>query len=407
MDQRLYKLFTSDNTIKFTHQDFETMWNIDKNQFCTILFYLRSHRSKIHVSENGDLFELTGPGYRQTWYQALIWMSLYRLRELLILLPHIPDYGYWKDLLVLVGTPAEHAVISLFATQLTKDYISYKKDGRISMAAKWVPNENSSNDKLHRTFGKIAEKLGVSKRTLRKQYVVPLRIYLGVTEQLTSAKLWHKVDYNIVPKLSLLHHNNEFLNHDNIRYNMFLNHIHTPYADTYYVPNKTRENILMRNKTLLVIDIAPSMLGLPLLVAQRLAENIAWIPYRLEKESVINLDVSVYNHVPDIERDNSISYNLVDSVMIAKQHGIEHLIIITNLLLDDAEYVVERDKMHITYWAVSKNRLTIQSYPKYTLVDGYDVNIFNMIKDGSIVTKEEYINKIYGLIKEDHQLPLI
>ena len=406
MDPRLYKLFTSDNTIKFTHEDFETMWNIDKNQFCTILFYLRSHRSKIHVSESGDLFELTGPGYRQTWYQALIWMSLCRLRELLILLPYIPDYGYWKDLLVLIGTPAEHAVIALFASQLIKDYISYTKSGKISMAAKWVPNENSSNDKLHRTFGKIAQKLGISKKTLRKQYIVPLRIYLGVTEQLTSAKLWHKVDYNNVPKLSLLYHNKEFLNRDTIRYNMFLNHIHTPYDDTYYVPNKTND-IIMCNKTLIVIDISPSMLGLPLLVGQRLAENIPWIPYRLEKESVVNIDVPILTTIPDIEREDTPAYNLVDSVMIAKEHGIEHLIIISNLLLDDAEYVVERDKMHITYWAVSKNRLTIQSYPKYTLIDGYDVNIFNMIKDGSIVTKEEYINKIYGLIKEDHHLPLI
>ena len=406
MNRRLCELFTADNNVRFTFDDFEEMWNIDSKQFCQIVFYLRSHRTKILESDNGDLYELIGPGYKNTFYNVLIWMSLHKLRHLVSLLPYIPDYGCWKDLLVLIGTPAESAVINLFTSQLVKDYVSYSKGGYISMAAKWVPNENGSHDRQYGTFGKLAKRLGITKKTLRKQYVVPLRQYLGVTEQLTSAKLWTKVDYNVVPKLALNAHNNEFLNRDTIRYNMFRNFIHIPYDQTLYIPMKRQHDTTI-TKCLVVIDVAPSMLGLPLLVAKNLAQRMPWLPYRLETEFVFDLNVPLKTGEPDIEREKCEKYNLVDAVMIAKNHGIEHLIIVSNMLLDDAEYVVERDKVHITYWAVSKNRLTIESYPKYTVIDGYDVNIFNMIKNGAVVTKEEYINKIYEMIKTENDLPIV
>jgi hypothetical protein len=136
--------------------------------------------------------EIVGRGERKIFHQVIIWMSHHKLPELIRILPHIPNYGYWKDLLVLMGTPAETDVVKLFGDQLIRDYISYHSHipGLISMAAKWTPNERSSSDIRHNTYGKIARHMKVSRKILRKQYLVPLRQYLPVTEQMVSAKQW-------------------------------------------------------------------------------------------------------------------------------------------------------------------------------------------------------------------------
>jgi hypothetical protein len=234
---------------------FEEMWNFDKNQFILILFYLRRHRNysnqKIKTSDTSNHNNSTvsnncekskfirGRGERKIFYQALIWMSFHHLLELELIIPYIPDCGYWKDLLILMGTPAENAIIKLFGTQLLKDYESFNQPipGFISLAAKWTPNEKSSSDIKYGTNGKIAKFIGVSRKIFRIKYLVPLRKYLLVTEQLITDKKWNIINYNYVPRLSLKLHSNSFHKNDNTRFIEHLNKSHTDYIKQLILPS--------------------------------------------------------------------------------------------------------------------------------------------------------------------------
>lgn len=209
------------------------------------IFYLRKHRkgTPIELKQEPKIPEIhiTGRGERKIFQKAIVWMSNSssvtdvnndKLKVLLKILPYIPDCGYWKDLLVLMGTPAEPAVIKLFGDQLIKDHISYHNTvpGLISMATKWAPNEGSSSDMRHNTYGKIAGYMGVTRKILRKEYLVPLRRYLPVTEQIVSNKQWSLVNYNMVPRLGLKLHKNTFLKYDADRFNNFLDISHVDYC---------------------------------------------------------------------------------------------------------------------------------------------------------------------------------
>lgn len=236
---------------EFTDDMFEEMWTHDKNQFIIILFYLRSHRKQSN--------KIVGPGNKTIFYHALLWMSYTKLSELLIIIPYIPDCGYWKDLLILMGTPAEIHVIRFFGTQLMRDYESYNKtvSGFISLAAKWTPNEGSSSDKKYNTNRKIATFLNVSRKILRTQYLVPLRKYLSITEQLITDKNWSAINYQTVPKLSLKTHSEIFLKNDNTRFTSYINTSHSDYITNLYLPpslstiyNKPIINLPVSNKSI-------------------------------------------------------------------------------------------------------------------------------------------------------------
>jgi len=183
------------NKLIINNEVLEEMWNYDKDEFITIMFYIRSHRKKII-----DTDYVRGLGNKKVFYQIINWMSFNKLNELKKLLIYIPHYGCWKDLLFLLNTPIETEIIKMFSNQLELDYNSYGEFGLISMASKWVPNENSSFDKKTKIFSKIADTIDISKKTLRKDYIVPLRKYLGVVEQIISQKNWSNINYYKLPK---------------------------------------------------------------------------------------------------------------------------------------------------------------------------------------------------------------
>jgi len=226
---------------------FEEMWNYDWEEFIYTIFYLRKHRRNPR-REKGCQTEIVGRGERKIFHQVIIWMSHHKLSVLIRILPHIPNYGYWKDLLVLMGTPAESDVVKLFGDQLIRDYISYHSPipGLISMAAKWTPNEGSSSDIRHNTYGKIARHMKVSRKILRKQYLVPLRQYLPVTEQMVSTKQWSLINYNMVPQLCLKLHAKSFYRNDYSRFADYINVSHIDYVKKLILPPYV-EATLMKN----------------------------------------------------------------------------------------------------------------------------------------------------------------
>lgn len=407
----------------YTDSMFEEMWNYDWEEFIYIIFYLRKHRRTPKT-------QVVGRGERKIFHQVIIWMSSCqdKLSILLGLLPHIPNYGYWKDLLVLMGTPAETAVIKLFGDQLIRDYISYHSHvpGLISMAAKWTPNEHSSSDIRHNTYGKITRYMGVSRKILRKEYLVPLRQYLPVTEQLISNKQWSSINYNMVPQLALKLHSNSFLRNDRTR---FVNHINTSYIDhvkklilpppakaflTPYNPIQPNFKLIGSTNTIKAIDVSGSMSGFPITLAACMCfenNDSRWIPFRFDGDADGRFfDISEDNYFDSIvstsEKDVP-GCDLLTCIELAQSQSVSHLIIITNIPIDESEfpiYDVDNIPIHVTYWVISINPVNVIDRDSMTVIEGYDINVYNALVSGYILNRNSYKNIIMTEIRADNIL---
>jgi len=477
---------------------FDRMWDYDRNEFMRIAFYLRQHRRITSVSNNITR-TVMGRGERKIFYQIITWLSHNKLPELLILLPYIPDYGYWKDLLVLMGTNAENAVIFLFATQLIFDHGIFNSPipGLISMAAKWTPNEGSSSDLKHNTYSKIAKCMNISKKILRTQYLVPLRRYLSVTEQIVGDKRWSSVNYNMVPQLSLQLHSKTFLQHDHDRFVSYLNTGYTDHIKRVSVPTpmylipttrynmipirshvKDNENVsehiiqddyisrLMpipqlidiktcsnndiitilgkdlpitnhgRNttiepnssNTIRAIDISGSMAGFPITLAGCMcveANDDIWIPLDIdnsmdEKVKYVHINKCSIGSFTDrilniasignITHNKVVGYNIENCVTSARSLGKNHLIIISNILLDDSELtnIIGNDmEVHVTYWSINMSPITIRTHTLLTIIEGYDINIYVELTQGHILNRDRYKDIIIKSMYTDIILPKI
>lgn len=551
----------------YTHDMFSEMWNTDKNEFVNIMFYLRSHRRQINRPQISDtsskdrnasevgldlavqsevglnlvvqsevglnlvvksegsavvsevdktsLCLIVGRGQRKIFYKVIIWMSYYHLPELLLLLPYIPDYGYWKDLLVLMGTPAESAVVELFGLQLVKDYDSFHSSvpGLVSMAAKWTPNEGSSSDRIHNTYAKIAKFLRISRKILRTQYLVPLRKYLSITEQLTTNKKWLSVNYNTVPQMSLKLHTKSFMRNDSERFIDHINRNHINYTHRLVLPPLVNKVLLMNDnspnkakpcpvkvpldflpssisvdlssKVIRALDISGSMAGLPITLGACLCaedENPLWIPFQFDANPKDNITDTIKDNSPDKTNvvddiisavgTNKISYNLDDCLRITRILGKSHLLIISNILLDESELPRIKDEsrlesqrnfdnnvsdplgsrldtnfdspirrefkescvhacdskesllefrrddnglnknlsnelIHVTYWSVNLNPVTIIDYPHLTVIEGYDAIIYDELRSGHILTRLGYKNIVMNKVRSSNVLPIL
>ena len=56
----------------------------------------------------------------------------------------------------------------------------------------------------------------------RKEYLVPLRKKIDITETLMCNKEWNLISYPNVPSIASKKYSNTFLKHDNIRYLKYL-----------------------------------------------------------------------------------------------------------------------------------------------------------------------------------------
>lgn len=431
MAQLLCDLFYYSSESVYTDSMFEEMWNHDKNQFLAIAFYLRRHR-RYNKSQQIPSRRIIGRGEREIFYQIVIWMSRNKLHELTRIIPYIPDCGYWKDLLVLMGTPAENVVIELFSTQLLRDYHSFNQDipGLISLAAKWTPNESSSSDRKHKTFSKISKAINVSKKILRTKFLVPLRKYLGVTEQIIGDHKWQSINYDVIPQLSLKLHTKTFEIKDGIRFNGYLNRTHVDHIKKLLLPGSVNciinnekfalDGITRNDSVIFAIDVSGSMAGFPITTAACLyGENGAdhWIPLSFDNllpsvetdEIVIGTTGTTFSEkIQPILRYKGRVYDLESTIRASELLRKTHMIILSNVLLDKSEYPVSRSSnIHLTYWAINNRPPVIYDYPQLSIIEGYDINIYLELQKGTVLLRTRYKDLVIQTIQEESMVPLI
>jgi hypothetical protein len=136
----------------------------------------------------------------------------------------IPEYGYWKDLYHLYGTPVWSAAVGFWTTQIKLDnakLVSGTTKG-ISLAAKYAPTESQKasieNNQYKREFLKHFE----SPKNYR-QVTSSLRSHLKIVEKQMSEHNWDEIEYSQVPSVAFLRYRKAFARHDEYRFENFIN----------------------------------------------------------------------------------------------------------------------------------------------------------------------------------------
>lgn len=137
------------------------------------------------------------------------------------LIPLVPKYGRWDDLMVFLGTPCEKTALELIKNQLETDMAAMKTKKAISLCGKWMPSQNCHNKERKEQAKVVRKYLELSPRKYRKM-LSALRSYLNVVEVKMSAKEWGEIDYEAVPSKANLIYNSAFLKNDEERRRAYL-----------------------------------------------------------------------------------------------------------------------------------------------------------------------------------------
>ena len=145
------------------------------------------------------------------------------------LVDFIPEYGSWRDVMVLLSdvisfdaslryTNADDvrsALFHLINVQLEKDEADMAAGKSISLLAKWMPREGSEDDVLAKWLARAlypdATKVSQCLKSYRKR-ISPLNKYLETTEIKMCAKQFATIEPSAVPGRCLAQHMKAFLN---------------------------------------------------------------------------------------------------------------------------------------------------------------------------------------------------
>lgn len=215
------------------------------------------------------------------------------------LVPLIPEYGRWDDLLSLENTLVWSTALNVIKTQLIAD-LNTEVGKPVSLLAKWLPSVNASSKNSKRLGRKIAEAMGFNGRQYRKA-LTALRTQIRIVEQPMCAREWDRIDYSKLPSRAGFMYRKAFAKRDGARYQSYLNSVEKgeakinagtlyPYeiVDKYLKRSETNDQTLnlmwealpnymegQEFNGLVVADVSGSMNGTPIAVSISLAMYIA------------------------------------------------------------------------------------------------------------------------------------
>lgn len=136
-----------------------------------------------------------GAGERQTFRNLLQHLEATDPQAAFKVLPVIPFYGRWDDLLEFKTEPLRNAAFGLIAHALLD-----MKDG---LCAKWMPRQATKTDN---TAYVLRQFMGLSP----KQYRQVLVSLTNVVEQKMCSKEWNDIDFSKLPSLASARYNKAF-----------------------------------------------------------------------------------------------------------------------------------------------------------------------------------------------------
>lgn len=136
-------------------------------------------------------------------------------------LPFIVEMGRYDDLMVLMGTPCQDAVVSLIGKQLKGDISALDAgEKNISLLGKWLPSVNASSEETNRMGRRLAKALGMSCKEYRKT-LSRLRRGIAILEN-NLRERDYSFDYEVQPSKAMLKYRKAFLRNDKERYQQYM-----------------------------------------------------------------------------------------------------------------------------------------------------------------------------------------
>ena len=165
-----------------------------------------------------------GLGERRLFRIALVRLAQEHPEVVNKLIPLVPEYGRYDDLLPLLDTECAATVLAYVKTTLEADEKHMREDKPISLLAKWLPSVNTTSQSSRRIARRIAAHLGLTERQYRRT-LSGLRKYADVVERKMAAREWEQIDYARVPSRAALLYREAFKRHDEERYTTFINRV--------------------------------------------------------------------------------------------------------------------------------------------------------------------------------------
>ncbi len=176
-------------------------------------------------------------------------------------IPMFAEYGRYDDLCVLLGTPLENAAAKEIRTQLDKDITAMKRNGQVSLLAKWLPSVNASSQDTRNKGRRMAALLGMSEPAYRRT-LSSLRAYTDILENRLRERDY-TFDYEVQPSCAMFKYRNAFIRNDNERYVNYLNSVHSGEAK-------------LNADRLFPYDIVRAALSSNISAAERMSLDAAW-----------------------------------------------------------------------------------------------------------------------------------
>ena len=178
---------------------FESAYKSDKVGAILAAFYTRDPRH--------------GQGERETFRQVLRYLFVNDRSMFNTILPFVPEYGRWDDILEFISP----TVVEMVRSQLNSDYTAKNP----SLLAKWMPSENTSSKETVKLARKWIAALGTNAKTYRRK-ISKMRAKIKIVESLMSAGNWSEIDYSRVPSRASTIYRKAFGKRDTSRYGEYL-----------------------------------------------------------------------------------------------------------------------------------------------------------------------------------------
>ena len=148
-----------------------------------------------------------GMGERESFRVLLHFLARTHPEVAVKLVRHIPEYGRWDDLLVLLSTPVENEVLTFILESLRKGD---------ELCAKWMPRENKSKGE-YAIY--LAQRFGMSAQRYRKMLA---GLSKGLVERKMCQGMWHLIKFEHVPSKAMAKYRRAFGKHEQERFAEYL-----------------------------------------------------------------------------------------------------------------------------------------------------------------------------------------
>ena len=161
-----------------------------------------------------------GLGERRVFRVILKWLAENESASVEKNLAYIAEYGRYDDLLVLMDTPCEKAMLAYIKEVLSADLAAMKQGSEVSLLAKWLPSVNASSAETVRLAKRVARALGMRDAEYRKA-LVSLRSHIRLLENYLRERDY-SFAYEKQPSKAMYRYRQAFMRNDGERYRQYL-----------------------------------------------------------------------------------------------------------------------------------------------------------------------------------------